>query len=167
MQVLDGSTNAVPGTDYKPFTDPTLSGAYVIKAGQVHTLVPVILFRSASQKTTTLTLKFAVVENENFKLGENSNLWRKIIFTDRLSQPTAWNATMTKYYYGAYSVTKHAFMITVTGQKWDQEFMTKIAPDLAQVNFYASLCKTALINYNNAHPGNPLKDENGQLVTFP
>jgi len=166
-QVGNGAVNAVAGTDYKAFSDPSLASHYVIKAGQVHTLVPVILFRTPTLKSTTLTLKFNVVEDNNFKLGEKSNLWRKIIFTDRLSQPQAWNATMTQYYLGTYSVTKHAFMILVTGEKWDQEFMTTLFSDMALFNFYISQCKTALTNYNNAHPGNPLKDENGQLVTFP
>ncbi|MOA69108.1 hypothetical protein D3C78_1970980 [compost metagenome] len=56
-------------------------------------------------------------------------------------------------------------MISVTGQKWDQVFMSQLATDLQ--GYYLSVIKTALIDYNNAHPGDPLKDEKGQLVILP
>jgi hypothetical protein len=164
---VDGAANAVSGTDYKAFSDPTVTSAYVIKAGQVHTFVPIVMLRSAALKTTTVTLKFTVAENENFKLGEKTNLWRKLIFTDRLSQPTAWTASITQYYFGAYSVVKHAFMIQVTGQKWDQAFMSTVTADYAQLMYYISSVKHALVDYNAAHPGNPMKDENGLVIVLP
>ena len=44
----DPLTNAAPGIDYKAFTDPTVNKAYVIKAGQVHTLVPIVLLRTTA-----------------------------------------------------------------------------------------------------------------------
>jgi hypothetical protein len=167
VQVNDGSVNAVSGTDYKAFTDPSVSGSYVIKAGQVHAFTPIVMLRNAALKSKTVTLKFIVAENENFKLGEINNLWRKVVFTDRLSQPTAWGASMVQYYLGAYSVTKHAFIIQVSGQKWDQAFMSTVTADYAQLQFYLSSFKHALADYNAAHPGNPMKDENGQLIVFP
>jgi hypothetical protein len=167
IQMTDGSTNALSGTDYKAFTDATVSSAYVIKAGQVHALVPIVMLRSVAQKTLTLTLKFQVAENTNFKLGDKANIWRKVTFTDRLSQPSAWTASMSQYYFGAYSVVKHAFMIQTTGQKWDQAFMLNVTADYNQMMSYVSQCKQALINYNNAHPGNSMKDENGVVIVFP
>jgi len=170
VQLNDGSTNAVAGVDYKAFTDPTFSSTYVIKAGQVHAFVPIVLLRSSALKSTTATLKFSVAENENFKLGETNNLWRKVVFTDRLSQPNSWTSYYSQYYFGAYSVVKHAFMIQVTGEKWDQAFMTiLLAPgsDMALLTYYISAFKHALTDYNAAHPGNPMVDENGQLIVFP
>jgi hypothetical protein len=162
-----GATNAVAGTDYKAFTDPAVTLAYVIKAGQVHANVPVVLLRSAALKTTTLTLKFMVVENSNFKQGEETNLWRKIIYTDRLSQPTAWNASAAQTYYGAYSTVKHAFMIQVTGLRWDEDLITSLSSDYMQRVSLLIKIKAALIDYNNAHPGNPMKDETGVVIVFP
>jgi hypothetical protein len=166
-QVKDGSTNAVSGTDYKAFNDPTVANAYVIKAGQIHTFVPIVMLRSAALKTTTVTLKIVVAENSNFKMGEKSNTWRKVIFTDRLSQPTAWNAYWITYMLGPYSVAKHSFVIESTGQRWDDAFMTILYNDYGQMKYYQSVYKTALIVYNNAHPGNPLKDEFGAIIVFP
>lgn len=164
---VDGTENAVAGEDYIAFTDAKVKGNYVIKAGEVHTLVPVVLLRSAKLKTSTQTLKFSVVENDNFKVGELTNNWRKVIFSDRLSRPNAWDANTAKYYLGDYSVVKHRFMIDTTGDKWNEEFIVYIKTDFSMLTFYKNTVKMALVNYNNAHPGNPLKDENGTVVVFP
>lgn len=167
QEQVANTTNAVPGTQYVAFGDARVSKFYVIKAGTVHTRVPVILLRDVSLKTTTPVLKFKVVPNDNFQAGEMNNLWRKVTFTDRLSQPAAWNASAVQYYYGKYSVTKHKFMIDTTGEKWDQDFMNSLPSDYALLQYWIGVLKIALINYNNANPGAPLRDEFGELVVFP
>ncbi len=164
---VTGANNAVVGQHYLSFTDASISKNYVIKAGTIHSFVPVVLLRDASLKTNTVVLKFNIVANESFQLGEKSNLWRKVEFTDRLSQPAAWNASSTQYYYGKYSVVKHKFMIDNTGLKWDQDFMNALPNDYAQLQYWVGVLKTALITYNAAHPGSPLVDEFGELVIFP
>jgi hypothetical protein len=168
LQIADttGATNALPAVDYKSFTDPTVAGKYKIKAGETHTLAPIVLLRSANLKTTSVTLLFKIVASADFQPGETANLWRKITFTDRLSKPAAWTSTIN-IYFGTYSITKHQFMIDVTGQKWDQAFLSGVLSDFTALIYYTNVCKTALINYNNAHPGNPMRDENGVLVVFP
>lgn len=167
QEQVPNAVNAIPGTDYLAFNDPRATKNFVIKAGEVHTKVPIILLRNSSLKSKTATLKFNVAVNENFQLGERNNLWRKIMFTDRLSQPSAWDANGSRYYYGTYSVTKHQFMIETTGLKWDQEFMATLPSDYALLQYYLGVLKTALIDYNKAHPGSPMKDESGELVLFP
>lgn len=167
QEQLPNLTNAEPGKHYVAFTDQRVAQNYVIKAGTVHTSIPIVLLRDASLKTTTPVLKFVLQADQSFQLGEPSKLWRKLEFTDRLSQPTAWDASMTTYYYGKYSVTKHQFMIETTGQKWDNDFMLAIRSDISLVNYYKATIKIALIDYNKAHPGNPLKDESGELITVP
>lgn len=161
QEQLADTINAIPGKHYVAFNDPKVAKFYGIKAGAVQAKVPVVLLRDTSLKTTTPILKFKVVANDNFELGERRSLWRKVEITDRLSKPTAWSNT----YYGTYSVVKHAFMIEATGQKWDQAFISMLQSDVQA--YYVTVVKTALINYNNANPGNPLKDENGQLVIIP
>lgn len=161
------ATNAIAGTHYVAFNNPKVAKFYVIKAGTVHTKVPIILLRDVSLKTTTPMLKFNVVADENFQKGEINNLWRKVEFTDRLSQPAAWDASAARFYYGDYSVVKHQFMIESTGQKWDQDFMAPLPGDYALLQYWIGALKINLINYNNAHPGNPLRDEFGALVLFP
>lgn len=162
-----GVDNAVAGVHYKAFTDPSVVDKYVIKGGSVHTRVPVVLLRDGSLKSTTVTLKLQVADNENFELGEKNNIWRKIVFTDRLSQPTSWDATFSNYYFGKYSVVKHAFFIEHTGQKWDEAFFVYLKANMGEIAYWKAELKMALISYNNDHPDSPLKDENGDLVTLP
>lgn len=167
QEQLSGENNAVAGTHYVGFNDPKATKSFVIKAGTVHTSVPIILLRDASLKTNTVILKLKVVANQDFQLGEVNNLWRKITFTDRLSQPAAWDANVSRVTLGDYSLVKHQFMIESTGQKWDQNFSREVLTDFALRQYWAGTLKINLINYNNAHPGNPLRDEDGELVIFP
>jgi hypothetical protein len=163
---VPGAENAVAGKHYKAFNDASLASKYLIKAGTVNAKVPVVMLRDASLKTTTVTLKFQIVENENFSTGEPSNIWRKAIFTDRLSQPASWNSTINSLF-GKYSVVKHNFMIEKTGQKWDNDFISAILTDYALVTYWKGVVKVALIDYNANNPGKPLTDENGELVIIP
>lgn len=165
QELVEGAENAVVGKHYVAFNDSKVSGNYVIKAGKVHTTVPIVLLRDPSLKTTTPVLKIVVEADKNFQLGEINKLWRKIEMTDRLSQPAGWNTTFTNYYLGKYSVVKHAFMINATGDKWDQDFFIYLTTDLAVINYYRTELKTALIEYNKTHP--PLTDEFNEVVVFP
>lgn len=159
-----GANNAIPGVHYKAFSDPEVQKLYVLKAGQHHCEVPIILLRDASLKTSNVTLKFQIVANENFQLGEASKLWRKIEFADLLVQPTNWKNFSSL---GKYSMIKHKFLIDSTGQKWDQAFVTVTGTDTALLNYWINLAKIALNNYNMAYPDKPLKDEFGDAVVFP
>ncbi|MDP3436008.1 MAG: DUF4843 domain-containing protein [Bacteroidales bacterium] len=164
---VPGAENAVSGKHYRPFNDATLVSKYMIKAGAIHAKVPVVMLRDASLKTTTVTLKFQIAENENFSIGEPSNVWRKAIFTDRLSQPNSWDAWLTQYYLGKYSVVKHSFFIEKSGQKWDNDFILLIRANFAELGYWKGMVKAALITYNAQNPGNPLKDETGEIVVIP
>ncbi|RBL88989.1 DUF4843 domain-containing protein [Chitinophaga flava] len=164
---LPGAGNAVPGVHYKPFSDPSLREVYVIKAGAVHALVPIVLLRDASLKTQNIKLQLQIKANDQFLLGETRKLWRRVELTDMLSRPAAWNASAAQSYWGDYSTVKHAFMIAQTGEKWDQDFMTTIGQETASLTFWRLKLKTLLVDYNNTHPGTPLIDENGNFVVFP
>ncbi|TCC99651.1 DUF4843 domain-containing protein [Pedobacter hiemivivus] len=163
---VNNTLNAVSGTHYVAFNDPKASKYYVIKAGSSHTKVPIIVLRDPSLKTSSPVLKFNVVADGNFQNGEIKNLWRKVVMTDRLSQPAAWNATVTLFF-GKYSVEKHKFMIKTTGDKWDQVFLTYVLTDFSLVQYYQAIFQTAIVDYNKAHPGAPMRDENQELITFP
>jgi len=167
QELASGAENPVAGTQYKAFNDPSVSVKYVIKAGTSSTRVPVVLLRDASLKNKEYTLKLKVVDNENFRTGEKALTWRKVIFSDKLSQPAAWNASAIQYYWGKYSTVKHTFMIEKTGEKWDQDFMVGLPSSYALLTYWRAKLKSLLAEYNAAHPGNPLKDEFGELVLFP
>lgn len=164
---VPGAFNAVAGTHYKALNDPEMLKKYIIPAGQAHALVPIVLLRDESLKTQSATLKIVLSANENFQLGQAQLLWRKVIFTDQLSQPSAWTASASTTYFGKYSAVKHRFMIDVTQQKWDNDFINALIADTQFQHYWMGVVKSALVKYNNEHPGNPLKDEFGDLVVVP
>lgn len=167
QEQVQNVSNAVPNVHYQAFDHPNSAGLYVIKANSVHAMVPVVLLRDPSLSNETVTLKFNLVANDHFQLGERTKLWRKLTFTDRLTKPDAWDNSMTQYYLGKYSIVKHQFMIDVTGEKWDQDMLAQVRVQSDLINYYKTLFFMALIDYNNEHPSDHLRDEDGELVVFP
>lgn len=167
QEQIPGVENAKPGVHYKDFNSPDLTAAYSIKSGTVHTRVPIVFLRDESLKSKAVELKFKVVDNNNFQAGENTLLWRKAVVTDMLSQPDSWDDWYTEYFLGSYSMAKHSFMIEKTNQKWDADFLTYLMTVPAEMTYWVSECKAALLNYNMAHPDDNLTDEFGELVQFP
>lgn len=167
QQPLENVNNAVAGVHYVSLDDPAVQKEYTIKAGQMHSRVPVVLLRDVSLKTSDIVLNIGIVESADFKNGERDFLWRNLTVTDRINQPAAWSGFYQNNYYGKYSARKHKFMIEVTGELWDQTFMTSVHADLTELAYYMSVIKTALIDYNKLHPADKLKDEFEDFVTFP
>lgn len=64
-------------------------------------------------------------------------------------------------YFGPYSDTKVRFMITAM-KTTDFSSLTYSW----MISRYLTMCQDALNHYNEVNPGNPLKDENGNLITF-
>lgn len=166
QELLPNVENAKPNVHYQAFDDAAKK-LCVIKANTVHTKLPIVLIRDASLKTNMMVLKFNLVSNENFALGEKELLWRKVQFTDRLSRPDAWDEPVSKHYLGKYSVEKHKFMIKETKLRWDQEMIASSTPQTDLMNYYKSLLNEKLIMYNNASQDGPLRDENDELISFP
>lgn len=162
---VSGVDNAEAGKHYVGFDDTTLKNHYVIKADSVHARVPIIILRNSDLKNKTITLSFELVANDQFLLGDATKLKRRLVYTDRLSKPNAWTELYSEYFFGLYSVRKHAFMIESTGEKWDQNFISELSLD--KINYYKIVLAIALIDYNNEHPDEPLHDEHGELIIFP
>ena len=77
-----------------------------------------------------------------------------IVLTNHLSAPTGWP-------FGDYSRIKHQFVIQVLGIATDYDKWST-----SEVIHYTSVMIDALYEYNKAHPGEPLTDENGLVITF-
>lgn len=159
----EGVANAQAGVHYQPFDSPSLADKYVVKAGTVHTRVPIVLLRDPSLKEGSVTLKLEVEANENFELGIATNLWRKVHITDKLSKPARWSDVT----WGPYSIAKHTFFMEVTGRKWDNQFFDEILSNSDIVQDWKTILKAALIDYNQKNPENPLKDEDDNLIHIP
>lgn len=158
-----GAENAVAGVHFKDLNEPDVAKQFVIRAGEMHSRVPITLLRDPSLREKSVTLRISVVENEYFRKGQENLTWRRLVFTDKLSRPNTWNVGML----GKYSEVKHRFMISVTGEKWDSELISYLARDVQAQHYWLGKIKTALLQYNTEHPTVPLTDEDNELIVFP
>lgn len=139
----------------------TVPSMVTIPAGAVKATFPVILKRSAALQTKTVRLYLQVAESADFKAGVNEENHIKLIWSDVLQKPKNWDTL--EPFFGTYSDVKYRFMLA--NSNGAGEFSTETM-SWAMLNSYRILFQNALNAYNAAHPGNPLTDENNQLVTF-
>lgn len=139
----------------------TVPSTVTIPAGAVKATFPVILKRSAALQTKTVRLYLQVAESADFKAGVNEENHIKLIWSDVLQKPKNWDTL--EPFFGTYSDVKYRFMLA--NSNGAGEFSTETM-SWAMLNSYRILFQNALNAYNAAHPGNPLTDENNQLVTF-
>ena len=149
---------ARPTADASLYTVPS---TVTIPAGAVKATFPVILKRSAALQTKTVRLYLQVAESADFKAGVNEENHIKLIWSDVLQKPKNWDTL--EPFFGTYSDVKYRFMLA--NSNGAGEFSTETM-SWAMLNSYRILFQNALNAYNAAHPGNPLTDENNQLVTF-
>ena len=83
----------------------------------------------------------------------NENTY-KIVLTNHLTEPAGWP-------FGEYSRIKHQFVIQTLGIATDYDKWST-----SETIYYTGIMINALYEYNKAHPGEPLTDENGLVVTF-
>ena len=140
------------------YTAPT---SVVIPAGQAKGTFPVVLKRDASLQSKAVTLYLKVAANSDFKPGVNEENHIRFIWNDILSRPNNWSDL--EPFFGVYSDVKYRFMLT--NSDGAGEFSTETM-SWAQLMSYKIRFQNALNEYNAAHPGNPLTDEYGNLVTF-
>ncbi len=173
QQVMTGKDDAVAGKHYVSFDDAEYKKLLVIKADSTTARIPVVMLRDASLKTNTMTLKFTIKENADFKSGFKSEMYHYIQITDRLSKPNNWGA-LCNHYFGTYGPVRHQFMIKVTGDKWDEEYISEkqfdsYSVDQAYMSFICSKLAAALKveNAERAAQGlSPLAEEDGTLINF-
>lgn len=120
---VEGADNAVPGEDYVDFNSSEAQRIQVVKAGESHFKVPVVLLRSNNLRTKNLTLKVRIKENQNFKNGFTMMQTRVISFTDRVSKPAVWDDCDFDNIFGEYGDVKYQLMIDWSGKPWSDEFI--------------------------------------------
>ncbi|MDH6343266.1 hypothetical protein M2480_001255 [Parabacteroides sp. PFB2-12] len=119
----------------------------------------ITLLRTEELLQETVRLYIEIEPSSDFTSGVIEQDHFLLKWNDVLSKPQNWD-TELKEFFGAYSQTKHRFIIDTLaiGEFKDMNW--------AELNNYKIRMKNALTAYNQANPGNPLTDENGQLVTF-
>lgn len=145
---------------------------FVVPAGANSYVLKILLKRSdEGLKKNARKLHLRLVPDKDFGIMSDVASLKKITISDKLEKPRRWRGYYCDYYLGNWSEVKHRFMINVTGQKWDNDFILHYVngrDGAALCDFYLSKIKKALEEYN-ANPSNnpPLKDENGKEVVFP
>ncbi len=153
--VVDASRTTADASMY------TVPSTVTVPAGEAKGTFSVILKRAAALQSKTVRLYLTVAESADFKVGVNEENHITMIWNDILSRPSNWPSL--EPYFGVYSDTKYRFMLANSGGAG--EFSTDTM-SWAQLMSLKIRFQNALNEYNAAHPGNPLTDENGNLVTF-
>lgn len=123
---------------------------------KVSTDLNIIVKRSKKLEESNLKLSIYLEDNSFFHnppIGEDVY---EIILTNKLTRPSDWRNE-----FGVYSLVKHEFIIKVTNKGTNYNEWTG-----QQLIYYLGLLNQALYEYNKEHPGKPLEDEFGVLVTF-
>lgn len=168
-QVTTGENDAVAGKHYVAFDDESLKKYYVMPAGAVSTEIPVVVLRDASLKTNAVTLEIGIKENENFKVGYEADRYRTINISDKLSKPSNWEYQYFDVYVSVYTTGVHQFMIDVTGEKWDEEYIDAISSDAGYIEYLGNYFPKKLeeVNAERVAAGlGVLCEEDGTPVEF-
>ncbi len=122
----------------------------------------VTLKRSALLQEQSVRLRINVAPSDDFAVGNNEENHITFIWNDILSMPKNWDNL--KEHFGEYSNVKYRFMLANSGGvgTFDETTMS-----WAKLHNFNLIFTNALNEYNELHPGNPLTDENGILVSFP
>lgn len=173
-QMKTNEKDAEPGVHYVAFDDEELMKKfYYIPAGKVEQKVPIVIKRDASLKEQAVNLYITFARTEYFIPGYEDYAVLRYLVTDALQKPTAWNGTMDVYF-GQYSVTRHQFMIDITGENWDDKFINEDLQlygnqDFNYIMYLGGKLYKALVSENAEREKQglgPLTDENGHPLDF-
>lgn len=163
--------NAVPGVHYLAFNHPDLREYYRMPAGKAYVRIPVVFLRDASLETEERMLFFHVREDGTWQHGIPGFRIRRICVTDKLAEPVRWQNIA--FYFGEYGPVKHRFLIDITGQKWDDEFIESFysffTGDRTYLEYLLNLARTRLEETNavrQAEGQDVLREADGRVVAF-
>lgn len=141
-------------------THYTCPAQVTIPANSLSATFPLVLNRTPDLQQNTIRLYIELKDSEDFQVGVKERDHLLVKWNDILSMPKNWSEL--EPFFGTFSLVKYRFMINNTGVT---EF-SATTMSWAQLMNYKIILRNALDAYNAAHPGNPLTDENGQIVTF-
>ena len=166
---VDEKSNAIEGIHYIALNAPEVMQHMVVKANQVTASLPIILLRDKSLETQDVRLVLHLDTTKEFVTGETDRLEQTIILTDRLIEPENWSRV--SYEFKQYSIRKHEFMIQVTNERIDEDWINRVSKDYSEIVMYRNLFVNKLREFNN-DPQNiasglaPMKDDKGNEITF-
>lgn len=157
------SSEAVEGAEQPDFV---FFNPYVLKDSAYRAVLKVGVNRPAQRDKTYRGKLVFDFEQSGFAPGLDSLLRYDVTVSDEVTwkllqlSETDWEDYIQPYF-GKYSDTKARFMIMAM-----RSTNFSLLTYSWNVNRYKNMCISALEHYNTVNAGNPLKDENGELVTF-
>ena len=123
---VDMEFPAVAGVHYESLGE---KNELILPANQNVLKLNVIIKREdTGLRKNARKLVLRLLPSDDFQTGEVNKLVKNITISDKLERPTRWkdNSYYYKLYLGNWSEVKHRFMIDITGQKWDNDFLVYI-----------------------------------------
>jgi hypothetical protein len=153
---------AVAGTHYVPFNSAALNSLLQVPAGKEYVDIPIILIRDASLDTVKVRLELALAKNDYFRPGISEKQRFAITTTNIIEKPSAWDTRWYMFLGRSWGPVKMRFLIDITG--YTDWYTTP--SDMALLQYFQALATQKLLEYNIAHPDEPLREANGDLVSF-
>jgi hypothetical protein len=153
---------AVAGVHYVPFDDASLKPLLQVPAGKEFVDIPVVFIRDANLASEKVRLELALTTNGYFRPGIVEKQKFTLTTTDLVEKPGAWDTRWYIFMGRSWGPVKMRFIIDITGYTdWS------VTPsDMTMMQYFGALAKQKLIEYNAAHPDDPLREANGDLVSF-
>lgn len=169
-QVKTDGEQAIPGTHYVNFDDDWVVANTVVPANADSAAFPVIVKRDKSLKEKEVTLKLKIIENDWFKSGFPTDIYKTIKISDVLTKPATWNGAINVYI-GQYGPVRHQFMIDATmhmGIKMNDEFFkVMIESSYDYTRYWINFFEDALLKENARRKElglDPLAEADGTLL---
>lgn len=162
--------HAEAGVNYVAFDSEEMKNEYVIKAGESYFELPVRILRPADEDNI-YTLRFKVVSNEHFDLGESVCRQRTLTFSSDITRPVWWNETRPLRYLKKYSKMKHKWLIQVTGLNWNDSTWDQVfgGDNMSYFEYIMKKINKELNVLNIEREANGLgdfTDEDGDIIDF-
>jgi hypothetical protein len=153
---------AVAGKHYVSFDDAGMKERLWIPANSAEANIPIVFIRDPSLALGQIRLELAIEKNEYFRPGIDA--WRTFIVTttDQAVRPALWDTRWRTFFGSTWGSIKMRFIIDATGYtEWG------VTPsDMSYLTFLRNTVLQKFDEYNAAHPDEPLKEADGELVRF-
>lgn len=147
-EIVAEKSNAIENTDFVILHSE-------IMADSIHGVLKVLVKKTDILDNESRRLTLRLCPNQFFESAPVNQSLYTIVVNNELLYPDGW-------IFGEYSQVKHEFVILHTGIATDYNSVWTNSEKL----WWKSKLIDALYEYNLAHPGDPLKDENGILISF-
>lgn len=135
----------------------------VVPAGAFKAKVPIVIYKTAALKNSSVRLQLSVVGNDDFKVGYNRYAKAVFVWGDKFIKPANWDSSNYAAAFGSFSQVRVQFILDACN-------ITQL-PDpsnFALMGYYNQVVRDAVNEYNRGKTSaQQLKDENGTIIFIP